>query len=111
MRRRGKVTVVVLTLLAWAVGLTGPVAPAQNQPGGLAREQPAAPGGKGASEPDAVRPIPVINVDEEMGGYLKDAREMIAAKDYARAIEVLQALLSRVEQCFVPTSDPRRSTR
>lgn len=57
---------------------------------------------------DSSRPIPLINIDEEMGGYLKDAREMIARKDYARAIEVLHALLSRVEQCFVPTSDPRR---
>ncbi|KKL96315.1 hypothetical protein LCGC14_1845710, partial [marine sediment metagenome] len=29
-------------------------------------------------------------------------------KEYARAIEILQALLNRREQCFVPTSDPRR---
>lgn len=54
------------------------------------------------------RPIPLINIDEEMGGYLNDAQEMIARREYARAIEVLQALLGRVEQCFVPTPDPRR---
>ncbi len=57
---------------------------------------------------DSAKPIPLINIDEEMGGYLKDAQEMIQHQDFPRAIEVLQALLGRVEQCFVPTADPRR---
>ncbi len=63
------------------------------------------PAGPGNNSP---KPIPLVSIDEEMGGYLKDAEEMIAKKEYARAIEILQALLNRTEQCFVPTSDPRR---
>ena len=33
---------------------------------------------------------------------------MVAQKDYAGAIEILQHLLDRRKQCFVPTEDPRR---
>ncbi len=51
---------------------------------------------------------PLVNVDDEMSGYIVRAREMIASKDYVDAIEILQALLNRSEQCFVFTKDPRR---
>ncbi len=49
----------------------------------------------------------LVNVDEEMGEYIKDAEKMIARKDYADAIEILQILLDRPGQCFAPTEDPR----
>ncbi len=62
----------------------------------------------GASKPDNTAPLPLINIDEEMSGYVKRAQEMIASKDYAGAIEILQALLDRTEQCFVSTDDPGR---
>ncbi len=52
--------------------------------------------------------LPLVNVDDEMSGYIYRAREMIASKDYANAIDILQALLNRSEQCFVFTNDPRR---
>ncbi len=59
-------------------------------------------------EADKPGPLPLINVDEEMSGYIRRAGEMIASKDYAGAIEILQALLNRTEQCFISTRDPRR---
>ena len=52
--------------------------------------------------------LPLINVDDEMAGHVKRATEMIAKGDYAGAIDILQALLNRREQCFVPTDDVRR---
>ena len=61
-----------------------------------------------AAKSDESHPIPLINIDEEMSGYVRRAQEMIASKDYAGAIEILQALLDRTEQCFVFTDDPRR---
>ncbi|MDY7009954.1 MAG: PQQ-binding-like beta-propeller repeat protein [Planctomycetota bacterium] len=69
--------------------------------------------GRGNAEIEDPKPpdpavLPLVNVDEEMSGYIGRAREMIAAKDYAGAIEILQALLDRTEQCFVSTEDPRR---
>ncbi len=61
-----------------------------------------------ASNPVNTVPLPLINIDEEMSGYVRRAQEMIASKDYAGAIEILQALLDRTEQCFVSTDDPHR---
>ena len=53
------------------------------------------------------KPLPLIYIDDELGGYLRKARELIGKKEYAQAIEILVALLGRSDQPFVPTSDPR----
>ncbi len=71
-------------------------------PGNAPVRKPAEP------DKDKPRPVPLINVDDEMSGYLDRAREMIESKDYAGAIEILQALLNRSEQCFVPADDDTR---
>lgn len=51
--------------------------------------------------------IPLVNADEELGNYLNKAKEFIDKQDYSQAIDILQALLGRSDQCFVPTEDPR----
>jgi len=105
--------VAVVALLAVGAGV-GPALSAARirvvprgavQPGPAARAAPAE-----EVEPDAeeARPLPLVNVDEELCDCLEDAQDLIAAEDYARAIEILQALLDRAGQCFVTTSDPRR---
>ncbi|RLE40026.1 hypothetical protein DRZ77_03160, partial [Candidatus Woesearchaeota archaeon] len=52
--------------------------------------------------------IPLVEVDEQVSKYLEQAREMIQKKDYASAIEILQALLNCPKQCYVATSDGHR---
>jgi outer membrane protein assembly factor BamB len=63
---------------------------------------------RSGGRPDEAKPIPLINADEEMGTFVKKASELMAKADYVGAIDILQALLNRPEQCFVPTEDPRR---
>jgi len=70
-----------------------------------ARQGPA---GDASLENDPSRPLPLVNADEDMADYLSKARELIGRKEYARAIEILQALLDRRTPCFVPTADGRR---
>lgn len=60
-----------------------------------------------SSQPDEIG-VPLIEVDEQMASYIDQAKEMISKKDYAQAIEILQALLNRPRQCFVPTKDSHR---
>ena len=57
---------------------------------------------------DGARPMPLIHIDDELGGYLKMAAEFVEKEDYGQAVEILQALLERTDQPFVPTSDVRR---
>jgi outer membrane protein assembly factor BamB len=52
--------------------------------------------------------IPLVNADEELGNFLNKAKEFIEKQDYSQAIDILQALLGRSDQCFVPTDDPHR---
>jgi len=66
------------------------------------------PAGDASRENDPSRPLPLVNADEDMADYLSKARELIGRKEYARAIEILQALLDRRTPCFVPTADGRR---
>ena len=54
------------------------------------------------------RPVPLINADEDMAHYVRKAQELAEQKDYAAAIEILQALLTRQEQCFVSGGDAER---
>ncbi len=69
----------------------------------------AAPGAAASpAAADGPKPIPLVNADEEMASFVNRAREMVARKDYHAAIEILQALLNRAEQCFVPVGDGRR---
>ncbi len=62
----------------------------------------AAEGAKGKTKPP-----PLIDVDEESVGYVRQAEASAARKDYAGAIKILQGLLDRRKRCFVPTEDPR----
>ncbi|HET6430000.1 MAG TPA: PQQ-binding-like beta-propeller repeat protein [Phycisphaerae bacterium] len=67
------------------------------------------PAREASTEPqDPTRPLPLVNADEDMADYLNKARDLIAQKEYARAIEILQALLDRREPCFVCTPEGRR---
>ena len=65
------------------------------------------PAGASAATSTGPKPLPLIYIDDELGGYLRKARELVAKKEYAQAIEILVALLGRTDQPFVPTSDPR----
>ena len=62
---------------------------------------------QGRAEQGRDRPVILINVDEESVGYIRNTETLAAGKDYTDAIEVLQGLLDRRKQCFVPTDDPR----
>ncbi len=59
-------------------------------------------------EKEKRKPIVLINVDEEMSGYVRQAEKLVEQKDYADAIDILQTLLDRPGHCFVPTEDPGR---
>jgi len=99
---RRLMTVVCASAAAAAVGW-GVSAPVQAQQARLV----VLAGERVSGGDDSGRPIPLVNADEEMAAYLKRAQEMAQKGDFAGAIEILQALLNRPEQCFVPTEDPR----
>ncbi len=65
----------------------------------------AGPSALQAADSGSPKPIPLVNADDEMASYVQRAQEMIGKQDYHAAIEILQALLNRSEQCFVPTDD------
>ena len=65
-------------------------------------------GDEAPGDEEGSRPLPMINIDDELGGFLKRAAELIADKQYVQAIEILDALLERTDQPFVPTADVRR---
>ncbi len=60
------------------------------------------------AEKAGAKPVVLINVDEEINGYIRQAKKLVEQKDYAGAIDILQTLLDRSEQCFVPTEDRNR---
>ena len=52
-------------------------------------------------------PMPLVEVDDELAGYLSDARRLAGEGHHHRAIEILQALIDRDEGGFVDVGGGR----
>lgn len=112
MNRKGVGIILAAALGAASVGLIWPTISSGQAKRrvvllGAARAAVMIPARAVTSTSTGPKPLPLIYIDDELGGYLRKARELIAKKEYAQAIEILVALLGRTDQPFVPTSDPR----
>jgi len=84
----------VLLSLGWAVcALAWPAA----APGQMKVSRSSASGAR--------KPPPLILADDDLGGYVDKAEELIGKADYTRGIEILQALLDRPNPGFIPGAD------
>lgn len=54
----------------------------------------------GPAQPSEAKPVPLVNADEEMASFLRQAQKLIEDKRYDRAIEILQAIISRDNSGF-----------
>ena len=63
-----------------------------------------------AQEPPAAAPLvpPPIAIDDELNHFFADAQQAAAAGQYGQAIQILQAMLERPEQTFVPGGEPNQ---
>ncbi len=62
------------------------------------------------TQPDSNKPLPLVNADDELAGYLVKARDLLQQEKpaYDRAIAILQALILRRDAPFIATEDGRR---
>ena len=54
------------------------------------------------------KPMPLVNIDDTLGGYLNTARDCIEANEPLRAIEILQRLINLTETTLIADGDGRR---
>lgn len=107
MNRKGVGIMPAAALVAAAAAVLISPAISSGQAKAAVRVRRVAVGASAAPTNTGPKPLPLIYIDDELGGYLRKARELIGKKEYAQAIEILVALLGRSDQPFVPTSDPR----
>lgn len=61
-----------------------------------------------AESPPETKPPILVHVDDELAGFVGQAAVLIKSKDYDRAVEILQAVISRPDSGFVTCPDGRR---
>jgi outer membrane protein assembly factor BamB/tetratricopeptide (TPR) repeat protein len=75
--------------------------------------RPAGVLGRGARGADAnssgrAKPLPLVNTDEDLAGYLNQARDCIDGNEPLRAIEILQRVIDRPEASLIADPEGRR---
>jgi outer membrane protein assembly factor BamB len=53
-------------------------------------------------------PMPLVDADEELAGFVKQAQQHIQDGQYEEAIRILHAMIMRPRSGFFPASDPRQ---
>ena len=56
----------------------------------------------------SAKPVPLVNADDEMAGFLASAQKLVDEKAYDQAIRILQALIVRSDAGFVSAADKGR---
>ena len=64
--------------------------------------------GPAGAQETSDKPVPLVNVDDELAAYLKQAARHVTEKEYSKAIEILQSLINRDESYLLPASDDGR---
>jgi len=90
-----------VVLAACAGGATAQLAARPLVPGIVPKVRPT------ASTGDLSKTLPLLHVDDELGGYLNQAEELIEKEQYDRAIQMLQALIGHGESGFFQEADGR----
>ena len=98
----------VACVCAVALALAAPATKPATRPAAKPATKPAAkPAPKPAKPKKPKGPMPLVEVDDELTGFLSQARDLAKKGEHGRAIDILQALITRPGGQFVPVGGGR----